>query len=78
MLASYQKSPRATLLFVFLLLTPTLFAQSGSSSSVIGTVADESGAVVPNATVEIRNAVSGFERTTITDGSGNWVTRLRG
>jgi hypothetical protein len=72
MLASYQKSPRATLLIVFLLLASTLVAQSGSSSAVTGTVADQSGAVVPNATVEISNPVSGFARTTTTDKSGKF------
>ena len=48
-------------------------AQSVSnSSSVNGTVTDPSGAVVPNATVEIHNPVSGFGRTTITDPSGKF------
>src|SRR5205807_7273269 len=50
------------------------FAQSaGNSTSVIGTVADPSGAVIPNASVEIRNLVSGFERTATTDGSGRFA-----
>ena len=50
------------------------FAQSaGNSTSVIGTVADPSGAVIPNALVEIRNPVSGFERTATTDGSGRFA-----
>ena len=48
-------------------------AQSGgSSTSISGTVLDPSGAVVPNATVEIHNAVSGFDRTTTTDSQGNF------
>src|SRR5437773_2254054 len=58
--------------------SPTLarivFAQSaGISTSVIGTVADPSGAVVPNALVEIRNPVSGFERTATTDDAGRFA-----
>src|SRR5437867_4353336 len=49
-------------------------AQSGgSSTSVTGTVADPTGAVVANATVEIHNPVSGFERTTITDSAGRFT-----
>jgi hypothetical protein len=40
---------------------------------VIGTVVDPSGAVVPNATVEIRNPVSAFARTTTTDASGKFA-----
>jgi hypothetical protein len=48
-------------------------AQSGGNSgSISGTVLDPTGAVVPNATVEIRQAVSGFDRTTTTDGKGNF------
>jgi len=48
-------------------------AQSGGTSSGIsGTVLDPSGAVVANATVEIHNAVSGFDRTTTTDSSGRF------
>jgi hypothetical protein len=51
----------------------TANAQSGGTSSGIsGTVLDPSGAVVANATVEIHNAVSGFDRTTITDSKGNF------
>src|SRR5260370_8760388 len=48
-------------------------AQSGGTSSGIsGTGLDPSGAVVANATVEIHNAVSGFDRTTTTDSKGNF------
>jgi hypothetical protein len=48
-------------------------AQSGGTSSGIsGTVLDPSGAVVANATVEIHNAVSGFDRTTTTDSKGSF------
>jgi Carboxypeptidase regulatory-like domain/TonB-dependent Receptor Plug Domain len=46
-------------------------AQSGgSSTSVSGTVMDSTGAVVPGATVEIRNLVSGFSRDASTNPSG--------
>ena len=45
-------------------------AQTGESSSVTGKVVDPSGAVVPNATVEIRNPVSQFDRVTTTDKLG--------
>src|SRR5450631_707609 len=48
-------------------------AQSGgSATSVTGTVVDPAGAVVPSATVEIHNAVSGFDRITSTDTSGKF------
>jgi hypothetical protein len=35
-------------------------------------VLDPSGAVVPNATVALRNPVTGFERTTATDSDGSF------
>src|SRR6266404_1756395 len=75
MLASYKKSLRAAFVFIsFFALTLSSLAQSaGNSTSVTGTVTDPSGAVVPNATVEIRNPVSGFERTATTDSSGRFT-----
>ena len=52
---------------------PVVLAQSGgSSASISGTVLDPSGAVVANASVEIHNAVSGFDRTTTTDSDGKF------
>ena len=51
----------------------TVNAQSGgTSASISGTVMDPSGAVVPNATVEIHNPVSGYDRTTTTDSNGKF------
>jgi len=68
MLASYVKSRSAAfLLTIFLVLGVVAHAQSGSSTSITGTVVDPSGAVVTNATVEVRNPVSGFSRNTVTD-----------
>src|ERR1700693_2275816 len=74
MLASYKKSLYAAFLVVFYLgLGLSAYAQSGGpSSGISGTVLDPSGAVVANATVEIHNAVSGFDRTTTTDSKGDF------
>jgi len=48
-------------------------AQSaGNAGSINGTVVDPTGAVVPNATIEIRNPVSQFDRSTTSDGSGKF------
>ena len=58
------------MLFLALCLLTNANAQSRSYTSVSGTVVDPSGAVVPGATVEIRNPVSQFERTVTTDTSG--------
>ncbi len=50
------------------------FAQSaGNSGSINGSVVDPTGAVVPNATVEIRNPVSGFDHSTTTDAGGKFA-----
>jgi len=48
-------------------------AQTTGSSSISGTVADPSGAVVPGATVEIRNPVSEYTRTVTTDDAGKFT-----
>ena len=61
------------LAFVMFLFASPLFAQSGNSGSIAGTVVDESGAVVPNAAVEISNPVSQYQRSTVTDAAGKFV-----
>jgi hypothetical protein len=75
MLASYKSSLRAAFLIIsYCAISIGVSAQSaGNSSSVVGTVTDPSGAVVPNATVELRNPVSGFERTATTDSAGHFA-----
>jgi hypothetical protein len=74
MLASYQKSRLATLhvITLFAVGLAALAQSGGNSTSVTGTVLDPSGAVVPNAMVEIHNPVSQFSRTTVTDSSGKF------
>jgi len=52
------------------LLAMVASAQLGNSGSLEGTVKDPSSAVVPGATVQIVNPVSGYTRTTTTDASG--------
>src|SRR5579862_7517395 len=70
---------RRTLLFILILSfgvsifsTGTLAASSGEAGTISGTIKDQSGAVIPGATVTIHNPVSGYERTTSTDASGNF------
>ena len=74
MLASYQKSHRAAFILLFCVaLGLQAYAQSGGNSgSISGTVLDPTGAVVPNATVEIHNPVSHFDQSTATDKSGKF------
>ena len=74
MLASYKKSRYAAFLVVFYLgLGLSVYAQSGSSTSITGTVVDPSGAVVAFAGVELHNPVSGLKRATATDASGKFT-----
>ena len=72
-----MRSVRAFLGALFFLLgvflaAPASIAQTGNSANVTGTVTDPSGGVVASATVTIHNPVTGFERTTTTDASGNF------
>lgn len=54
------------------LATFCTFAQ-GNAGAVRGTVTDPSGAVIPGATVHLTNAVSGLDRTTTTDATGQFT-----
>ena len=44
----------------------------GNASSIVGTVADATGAIVLGATVKIHNPVSGYDRSAQTDASGQF------
>jgi len=74
MLTSCKRSLRAACMVVFCLaLGLHAHAQSGGNSgSINGIVVDPTGAVVPDANVEIHQAVSGYDRTTITDINGKF------
>ncbi len=63
----------ASIAICFSLGIPGLWAQSaGSGGTIYGTVTDSTGAIVPNATVKIENPVSGYTRTTTSDGQGHY------
>ncbi len=65
---------RSIAIVVISLFATTVWSQSVSNSgSVEGTVIDPTGAVVPKASVEIRNPVSGFDRSTTTDAAGKFT-----
>src|SRR5208282_5418120 len=73
---SFYKSRLAAAIVavVAVLSAGTASAQSaGSSGAINGTILDPSGAVVENASVEIHNPVSGYDRTTTTDSKGNFT-----
>ena len=49
-----------------------LSAQVASTATIQGTVTDASGAVVPNAQVQVKNRGTGIVRTTTADGQGRY------
>jgi len=61
-----------SVLVIALLMTPSLVAQSLVSGDLTGTVTDPSGAVVPNATVTLKNNGTGQSRTTTSTNSGSY------
>ena len=69
-------SKRTKAFFPFLLLIAALLATSPalaqSTATLQGTVSDAKGALVPNATVLVRNRSTSSERTTQTDSDGNY------
>jgi hypothetical protein len=69
-----MKAALAILLPSFLLGGCVLpaFGQSINSGTVIGTVRDQTGAVISGATVEISNALTGYQQTTNTDENGSF------
>jgi Carboxypeptidase regulatory-like domain len=54
------------------LVSPTSFAQSITSGDITGTVTDPSGAVLSTASVTLKNAENGTNRTTATSGTGSY------
>jgi len=58
------------LLIVLAALTGKVFAQATASASAVGTVVDQSKAVVPDANVTITNVATGATRTTTTSSNG--------
>ena len=57
---------------IVLAASGTVAIAQGNAGSIAGTVTDPSGAVVPGATVEITNPVSGYTRSATTDAAGQY------
>jgi outer membrane receptor protein involved in Fe transport len=65
------------LLLLSLLLAATFVSAQTFRGSILGTVTDTSGAVLPGATVKVKNTGTGLERTTQTSAEGNYtITEL--
>src|SRR5262249_3653142 len=58
--------------FAWVFCFSAIGACAQSSGTIEGVVRDQSGLVVPNATIEIHNPVSHFDRSTTTDGQGRF------
>jgi len=56
-----------------ILFLATVSAQAQNAGAVTGTVSDPTGAVIPGATVNLNNASSGLDRSTITDDQGHFT-----
>src|SRR5688500_9539602 len=50
-----------------------VFAQGGTTSSIIGTVTDASGGVIPGASVVVKSAATGVEFTATTNEQGGFT-----
>jgi len=67
-----MKLPFAVSTAVLLLSCATLSFAQGTGSSLSGTITDASGAVVPNAKLEVRNPQTGMTRIVMSDEAGRY------
>src|SRR5882724_3237389 len=56
----------------YLCVTPTSLHAQTVSGTILGTIQDQQGAVIPNAEISARNLETGQVRKTNADGSGNY------
>src|SRR5262249_22318039 len=61
------------LLGLLLLLTPFRASSQTTTGSIVGTVTDQTGSLVPDAAVTVTNEGTGIEFKTTSDSSGNYV-----
>lgn len=59
-------------LFLLLLATGTMFGQMGATGTILGTVTDASGAVVPNARITVTNTATKVAFQTVTNSAGDY------
>ncbi|MGA7931206.1 MAG: carboxypeptidase regulatory-like domain-containing protein, partial [Candidatus Sulfotelmatobacter sp.] len=68
-----MKSHRVLLRIGWILLTFCAAAWAQDTASITGTITDPSGAAIPNAKVAVRNAEHGINRTSTSNGSGDFL-----
>jgi hypothetical protein len=66
-------APWLTLMATILTLAPTLHAQTGGQGALQGTVTDQTGALVRNATVTATDQASGVATTRVTSSAGLYI-----
>jgi hypothetical protein len=64
------------LVFVFLVVSPTVYAQTAATGQIVGTVTDPAKASVAEAAVTVKNVSTGLERTARTGPEGEYVVPL--
>ncbi len=67
-----QTFPRQAILLVLALLYGSPLAAQYGTGIILGTITDPSGAVIPGATVEVKNNATNETRTYVTDEMGNY------
>lgn len=68
-----MRAVRLTLCLTLLLaFSGKMFAQSGATGTILGTVSDTSGAIIPNVAVTITNTATGQAFKTVTSSSGDY------
>jgi hypothetical protein len=60
-------------LTVLLLMTDKLFGQAGVTGTILGTVTDTSGAIIPNAPVDVTNTATGLTTRVKSTGAGDYT-----
>ena len=75
MFTAYKKLLSAALPLCLFLLTGAVQAQT-ITGSINGTITDQSGAVLPGATVLAKNTATNVETTAVTNGSGDYTIRF--
>lgn len=58
---------------VVFLVTSNLFGQAGATGSILGTVTDATGAVIPGAKVTVTNTATGIPFNTVTSSAGDYL-----
>ena len=60
-------------LFILLIATGRMFGQAGATGSILGTVTDSSGAIMPNVKVTVTNTATNSAFRTTTSSSGDFL-----